>query len=114
MARKQARRGARKLVDVAGYAREHPDFVQCRVWAHPWQVKGALEYRNGQVVWNLRCPRCGAEQKLQTSRRDGSVEQRKYSHADGYIWHGVGQQKPRVGELRMALADVLMKKRGGR
>lgn len=113
MARKQPRRGARKTVDVDAYAREHPTFVTCRLWSHPWDVSSgkAIEYRNGQVVWNLTCSRCGATQELHTGRRTGDVEHRRYNHAEGYVWKGVGQQKPKAGELRVALVGVLKKER---
>lgn len=112
-ARKQPRRGARKTVDVNAYTREHPDFTTCRLWSHPWEIQPgkAIEYRNGQVVWHLKCLRCGATQELTTGRRTGEVEYRKYDHADDYVWKGVGQQKPKAGELRVALATVLVKGR---
>lgn len=110
-ARKQPRRGAKKTVDVNAYAREHPDFVQCRVWHHPWDIaKGkAIEYRNGQVVWPLQCTRCGTTQELITGRRTGDVELRRYDHATDYVWDGVGQQRPKSNELRVALVGVLRK-----
>lgn len=109
-ARKQPRRGATRTVDVDQYAREHPKYVWCRIWGHPWRQKGgsAIEYRNGQVVWQLVCDRCGATQELHTGRRTGEVEYRQYVHQEGYIWSGVGQQRPKSGELRVALAGVLV------
>lgn len=113
--KKRPRRGARQLVDVPRYASEHPDFTQCRVFAHPWTFgTQAIEYRNGQVVWNLTCSRCGATQELHTGRRSGEVEYRRYQLSEGYLWDGVGQQKPKKAELRVAMVATLMRRGGKR
>lgn len=111
MPRKQPRRGATRRIDLPRYTKEHPNFAMCRVLTHSWELAGALESRNGQVVWPLRCVRCKTKRHLSTNRLNGLVERSAYKHQPGYLFTGVGRQGPTIAELRVAMFAQLMGKK---
>jgi hypothetical protein len=105
------RRGAKKLVNVREYAGKHRGaFIQCRLWGHSWHPSGAIVVENGSVKIPLRCDRCDTK-RTDVAAKSGDLEKRGYKTTKGYLWEGVGQQKPTIGELRAAFIEQVMRRR---
>lgn len=61
-----------------------PEFLQCRLLGHQWDVAP-----NGRTppfgdMITLRCGRCGSVREDIVSRRFGELLARRYDYADGY------------------------------
>lgn len=93
--------------DVSKAAREmHVDMLTCRDFGHMWAARTINRYRD-YFERVLVCGRCATE-AVQRLGRDGTVLDRRYSYAEGYLMKGVGRlDSVGKGALRLAIFDSM-------
>lgn len=86
------------------------EFGWCRTLMHSWTLEPPIERSpdGREITYVARCDRCKATRRDSFDLRTGMLNARTYKLAAGYLFKGLGDNRPSKAEIRSTFFNQLL------